>query len=506
MKLKDLILNEVCTSKSALKEYGELNVSGVTIDSREVKEGYVFFAVLGESFDGRVFIEQAFQSGASAVIYSGELLNPPSGPAIEVTDVRRAVSYAAANFFSNPSYSLKNIGITGTSGKTSTSWLISLALQKLNKKVLMGGTLGYKVIEKEEDATSNLQELANTTIEPVAVQRYLNDAKEKEAEFSVFEVTSWGIVQNRMRDVAWDGAIFMNLSRDHLDLHGTMENYLAAKKDLFTRDLVESKKEDKFAVFNLDDEYVKTVAFEMKVDHPEISSITVSKHPESKADYIIKNIEADSRGISFDLQCLDCEMSISSKMVGIHNAYNISFAAITLKQMGFSADSISKAISDTPVPPGRLEPLNTDKCSVFIDYAHKPDALEKVLQFLKPLTKGRLISVVGCGGDRDKGKRPLMGKISNEIADISIFTSDNPRTENPKQIINEIVAGVELNQRDNLTILPDRREAIFHAINMAKEDDVILIAGKGHEPYQEINGVKHDFNDLLIAKEALGIS
>lgn len=506
MKLKDLIFKELCTSENILEGSEEIEVKGVTSDSRKIKEGFVFFAVLGASFDGKVFVKQAFEAGAVAVVYSGKLLNKPKGLAIQVSNVRRAISYAAANFFSNPSHSLKNIAITGTSGKTSTAWLISLALQKMNETLIMGGTLGYTVISPAEDTTSKMKELTNTTIEPVAVHRYLQKAKNENATFSVFEVTSQGIVQNRMRDVAWNAALFLNLSRDHLDLHGSMENYLAAKKDLFIRDLIESNKKDKFAVFNLDDEYVKSVVYEMKVNYPEISTVTVSKNPDSKAEYLIKNIEADTKGICFDLECSDCAMNISSPMVGIHNAYNISFAAITLKHLGFKPNAISQAISSIPVPPGRLEPITSEKCSVFIDYAHKPDALEKVLLFLKPLCKGRIISVMGCGGDRDKGKRPLMGKISSDLADISIITSDNPRTENPQSIIDEIVAGIEVNKRNNITVLPDRKEAIVHAIDIAEKGDVILIAGKGHEPYQEINGIKHDFNDLLIAKEALGIN
>jgi UDP-N-acetylmuramoyl-L-alanyl-D-glutamate--2,6-diaminopimelate ligase len=503
VKLVNLIDSAHCLSPEIIETNSDLEVTGVTSNSRDVQAGVIFFAVLGDNFDGKVFIEEAFEKGALAVVHSGELLKPVDGITIKVDDVRLAIAYAATNFYSHPSQKLKNIAITGTSGKTSTAWILSLALQRLEHSTFLGGTLGYQHLIPGEDSTSEMKELKNTTIEAVSVNSYLAEAVEQGAQCSVFEVTSQGLVHNRMRYLDWTGAIFTNISRDHLDLHGTMENYIAAKKVLFTRDLVESKQAQKFAIFNFDDEHVRSVAYEVKVKQPGIKSLSVSDNLELECDYTIKDLQADTKGIRFNLVGPDCEVVLQSPMVGRHNAYNISYAAISLLQLGFSAAQISEVIAALPIPPGRLESLVNDRCSIFVDYAHKPGALENVLTFMKPLCKGRLICVVGCGGDRDKGKRPLMGHISSELADVSVITSDNPRTEDPQAIVDEVVAGVEVNRRESLVVEVDREAAIFKAIEMAGPDDAIVIAGKGHEPYQEVHGVKHPFDDLLVAKEVL---
>ena len=233
MKLSDILAKEQCLSLDSSLDLDSIEVSNVTIDSRSVKPGSVFFAAPGAKFDGRAFIEDAFEKGAVAVVYSGEPLSNAKGAAIAVKDVRYAISYAASKLHSEPSKSLKNIAITGTSGKTSTAWILSLALMSLNQKTFMGGTLGYQLLIPGEQAYLNMKELGNTTIAPEAVHEFLDSAKKEGASHSIFEVTSQGIVQNRMRHIEWDAAIFTNLTRDHLDLHGSMENYLAAKKKLF---------------------------------------------------------------------------------------------------------------------------------------------------------------------------------------------------------------------------------------------------------------------------------
>ena len=244
MNLSDILLLEQSISLDADLDLSSVEVTGVTLDSRSVTPGSVFFAALGLNFDGRVFIDDAFKKGAAAVVYSGEPLSDAKGIAIQVEDVRFAISYAASKFYSDPSKSLRNVAITGTSGKTSTAWIMSLALMSLNQKTLMGGTLGYELLVPGEETYLSMKELGNTTIGPEELHQRLGDAKKNDAAYSVFEVTSQGIEHNRMRHVDWDGAIFTNFSRDHLDLHGSMENYLAAKKKLFVRDLVESSKEN----------------------------------------------------------------------------------------------------------------------------------------------------------------------------------------------------------------------------------------------------------------------
>ncbi len=476
-------------------------ITNITSDSREVKEGSLFFCIQGAKVDARTFINDSFAKGAAAVIHEGELLEPPQGPAIQVKDVRRALSFAAAAFHGEPSKALRNIAITGTSGKTSVAWILSHALHALGCRTFLGGTLGYTLLRDHTEPAQGIKELANTSIEPIAVHRFLADALSSGAQASVFEATSQGIVQSRMRDVAWDGAIFTNLTRDHLDLHGSMEQYEAAKRELFTSDLVNSRKPNKFAIFNFDDDAGCRIAHELKTHHPEIRVLSFSTKPGSKIDFHISDLRADARSLAFCLAGKGQEIHLSSSFIGTHNACNISCAAIALLASGYEAATITKVINNVLPVPGRLEPAHAHGHTIFIDYAHKPDALEKVLRFLRPLCEGRLISVFGCGGDRDKGKRPIMGKVAQELSDICVITSDNPRNEDPRIIIDDILAGIEDRASSRVIVEGDRRAAIGKAIEIAHPNDVILIAGKGHEPYQEIHGIKYPFHDGSVARE-----
>lgn len=490
-------------ANEALTDLLDLPITGITTDSREVTPGTLFFCVLGAKFDARVFIDDAFKNGAVAVVCDTKLLKQPSGPVLQVKDVRRALSAAASRFYGEPSKSLRNIAITGTSGKTSVAWILSHSLRALGNKTFIGGTLGFKLLKDEDDSSPKLKELSNTTMDPISVHRFLADAVRDGAQASVFEATSQGIVQSRMRDVAWDGAIFTNLSRDHLDLHGTMEKYEAAKRELFVTDLLLSPKKNKFAIFNFDDPAGRRIGCEVKVTHPEISVVSVSASPELSPDFLLTDAECGTTGLTFRLKGTGCEIAITSPLVGIHNAYNLACAGLALLKLGYSREHISETLTHTPPVPGRLEPIIRANRCVYVDYAHKPGALEKVLAFLKPICKGRLISLIGCGGDRDVGKRPIMGEISRRLADVTVVTSDNPRSEDPDEIIRQIVAGIKGLENYPLVVEADRRAAIRAAIHMATPEDVILVAGKGHEPYQEIRGVKHPFHDVQVVEEIL---
>lgn len=503
MLLSDILIPEFLVADESLINWSS-QVSHITADSRDVKPGSVFFCIKGAKFDAHAFISDAFKLGAVAVVHDGALKEKPVGLTIEVKDVRRALSYAASRFCGDPSQKMTNIAITGTSGKTSVAWILSHSFQSLGRKTFLGGTLGYKLLgEPGAGAAHGIKELTNTSMDPISIHRFLADALKNGAQASVMEATSQGIVQSRMRDVAWNGAIFTNLSRDHLDLHSTMERYEAAKRALFFDDLVSSPKGKKFAIFNFNDAAGKRIGTELRDAQKAICVITFSTFSELGVDYVLCDLKANAEGLSFSLQGKNEEIRIHSPLAGSHNAENIACAALALSQLGYSPQEITDTISKVPPVPGRLEPLHAKGIAVFIDYAHKPDALEKALSFLKPLSKGRLLSVFGCGGDRDKGKRPVMGEISSRLADVTVVTSDNPRTENPDEIIEQIVEGIPKEVRENLYIEPDRAKAIAKAIHSAKPGDIILVAGKGHEPYQEINGVKYPFHDGEVVRKIL---
>jgi UDP-N-acetylmuramoyl-L-alanyl-D-glutamate--2,6-diaminopimelate ligase len=502
--LRDLILREVCRDLKALELSGSLIVSGITSDSRQVKSGDLFFAIAGAKVDARAFINDAFDKGAVAVVSDVDgAAGTYKGPVIQATDVRRALSYAAHVFFGKPSHITTNIAITGTSGKTSVAWILSHALHFAGVRTFLGGTLGFQLLREGENPASSLKELGNTTIDPISVHRFLVDAVRDGAQASVFEATSQGVVQRRMRDVAWDVAVFTNLTRDHLDLHGTMEAYEAAKSELFTSDLVSSPKKNRVAILNCDDAAGERFAAALRAWHPEIRIITLSQRARPGIDFVLRDLDATDQGLTFVLQSAHERIPLVSRFVGTHNAYNIACAALVMFALGHSPEAISDIISKVPVVPGRLEPVSDLSPRVYVDYAHKPDALEKVLKFLKPICRGRLINVFGCGGDRDTGKRPVMGEISYRLADLTVLTSDNPRTEDPETIVKQVAAGIQYPHADRLVIEVDRRRAIMKAIQMAKPEDLIVIAGKGHEPYQEIHGVKHPFHDVQVAREAL---
>jgi UDP-N-acetylmuramoyl-L-alanyl-D-glutamate--2,6-diaminopimelate ligase len=505
MKLRDLLHEDLLDGSGCSLDRQDKTVLGISSDSRSVSEREVFFAISGAVFDAKQVVSEVLARNVAAVVYEGDA--PPNttdeAPLIKVHDVREALAYAAHSFYEKPSYQSANIAVTGTSGKTSVSWFLSHALHILKRKTFLGGTLGYAVLAEMESPAAELTELGNTSIDPISVQRLLKEAVGNGADATVFEATSQGIVQNRMRYVAWNGAVFTNLSRDHLDLHDSMEEYEEAKARLFLNDLNSSPKEHVFAVINGDDPAGARLAFRVRRDCPRIKTVVFSKEQIS-ADAIIKNVVTTQTGISLSVIVDDKEIVITSSSIGTHSAYNLSCAALVLHELGYRAEEISHALSEVPPVPGRLEYISGGKVPVYIDYAHKPDALLKILQFLKPLVSdGRLICVFGCGGDRDTGKRSIMGKIAAEYADVPVVTSDNPRTEDPEEIIKAILEGIPEDSRSNAVVEVDRRKAIEKAIAMATPGDVVLIAGKGHEPYQDIRGVKHPFHDGEVAKAYL---
>ena len=506
MKLSHLLAPPLLNAALS-QTIADIEIEEITTDSRNVVQGALFLCVRGAKLDARSFIDDALSKGAAAVVCDHPFPAQYSGPQfILVQDIREAISYAASQWYGSPSSRLRCYGITGTSGKTSVAWMLSHALALLGERTFVGGTLGYMQLDPWQPvgipAESN-----NTTMDPISVHRALKDAADAGVTTAVFEATSQGAVQKRMFDVAWDGLIYTNLSRDHLDLHTSMEEYERAKQLLFTRDISRSKKTAPWVVVNRDDAAATRAgdAFIAHCPHGVLTSFSASQPTTREGHFRIEDESSSPSGLSFTLRGVPprsagAEVTIraSSHLVGRHQIENVAAVAVALLNHGATTREIETVLPLLPSVPGRVEPVPGISRHVYIDYAHKPDALEKVLEFLKPIAKGKLICVFGCGGDRDKGKRAVMGEISTRLADFTVITSDNHRTETPEEIITQITAGVNQQNSSKYCVVSERAEAIRAALELSTSDDIVLIAGKGHEPYQEIMGVKYPFSDLTV--------
>ncbi len=453
-------------------------VSSVTNNSNGVSPFSIFTAIRGSGKDGHDFIEAAVDSGARAVIYSRDLHSFRSGiNYIRVSDPYSAYARLVECYYDFPARKLKIIGVTGTNGKTSSVYLLNSVLCAAGFKCGVITTVCYEWPGYSRPA-------ARTTPEASEIQKLFSDMLADGCSHVIMEASSHALDQNRTGTAKFAAAIFTNLTGDHLDYHKDMESYFKAKKTLFEKHL----NNDGTAVINIDDPYGQNLAGSMK----NINCVTFGK--DVNGNGVIKILGISARGTEFELKLKDFCFKISSPLIGEHNAYNISGAAILAYNLGISPDIIQSTLSQPINIPGRLEAFHTARgVSVFVDYAHSDDALMRVLESLSKLKEKRIISVFGCGGDRDRTKRPRMGAISANFADRTIITSDNPRTENPMAIIDEIKYGIP--KTANFAVVPDRREAIKQAISEAESGDIVLIAGKGHEDYQEINGIKYPFDD-----------
>jgi UDP-N-acetylmuramoyl-L-alanyl-D-glutamate--2,6-diaminopimelate ligase len=472
----------------------DMEVPGVAYDSRKVSKGDVFVAIKGEIFDGRDFIGDALGRGASAVVVEGDY--PPEDiPLITVHDGRAALACISANFYGRPSERLKMIGVTGTNGKTTTTYLIKSILEVEGGKVGLIGTINYMIGDK-------LFPAPHTTPEALEYQRLLSEMLEAGCAYAVSEVSSHALTQRRADCSMFDAAVFTNLTREHLDFHKDMESYYLAKKRLFTELL--SKKGS--AVINADDPYGGRLLSALETGG-RFSGLLLSYGIESRAALRAVNIEVSYNGLSFDMEHEGKSLGIKSALVGIPNVYNILSASGAAISMGISPEAIEEGIKNLSIVRGRFEAVEAGQdFLVVVDYAHTPDALERLIDTAKILRAGyrggceRIITVFGCGGDRDRGKRPEMGAIATSLSDFVIITDDNPRGEDPLSIIKDIEAGI---RESNFISVPDRKEAIWEAVAMASSGDIVLIAGKGHEDYQEIKGIRHPFSDRLEAERAV---
>ena len=459
----------------------DTEIGGVSYDSRRTERGDLFVAIKGFESDGHRFIPKAVEKGAAAVLCEDA---PDDGtPYVKIADCRRGLAIASRNLFGDPAARMTLIGITGTSGKTSSSYLIKHMLEsRMGAKVGLVGTNGHMI--GQEFLHSEF-----TTPESYELQKLFRRMADEGCSHVVMEVSSHSLVLERVAGVHFDVALYTNLSQDHLDFHKTMEDYAAAKKKIFSmcrRACVNA--DDAWAAYMTDGERCPVLRFSAA---------------DAAAELRAENIVLSPGGVRFDA-CYAGERSAASLgipgMFSVHNALGVMAVGLSL---GLPLADCAAALGDAKGVKGRMESVPSDgDYDILIDYSHKPDALENALKTLRPVTRGRLIVLFGCGGDRDRGKRPLMGRIAEENADLCIVTSDNPRTEDPEAIIDEIMAGIPVGSKKVLRIC-DRVEAIRGALDNARAGDVILLAGKGHEDYQIVGHEKHHMDEREIVAEYL---
>jgi UDP-N-acetylmuramoyl-L-alanyl-D-glutamate--2,6-diaminopimelate ligase len=462
----------------------KLPVENISFDSRNVTKNSMFVAVEGSKTDGHDYIENAIKAGASAVVCEIVPVNPDKKICwIKTDDSAKALGQAASNFFGNPSSSIKLVGVTGTNGKTTIATLLYKMFTSLGYKCGLFSTVCNYIIDKELPAT-------HTTPDPVQLNRIMRKMSDAGCDYAFMEVSSHSADQQRIAGLKFAGAIFTNLTHDHLDYHGTFDKYLAAKKSWF-----DSLPENAFALVNADDKNGKVMLQNCKARHYTFSV-------KGLADFRCKIIEQSFEGMG--LKIMDEE--VWTKFIGNFNASNLLAVSAASELLGADRKEILTILSNLTSVAGRLEVLRSPEgITGIVDYAHTPDALLNVISTINKIREGSvsLITVVGAGGDRDKTKRPKMAAISAKGSTKVILTSDNPRTENPERILDDMESGIGPEMKGKTLRICDRREAIKTAVMMAKPGDVILVAGKGHEPYQEINGVKHHFDDREELKKAL---
>jgi len=465
----------------------EREITGITYDSRRVTPGMVFVAIPGQSTDGHEYISAAVERGATAVICerNGSLF--PRATKIRVDDVREAMARAALSYYQNPSSKLKVIGVTGTNGKTTITFMVKSILEAAGIKTGLMGTVQYEIGDRVIPAH-------RTTPESLEVQQMMSQMLRAECQACVMEVSSHALDQKRVFGIDFDVAIFTNLTRDHLDYHDTMDNYFAAKKKLFTS-LGQGIKKGA-AVVNIDDNFGARLAEQTKVDF----TFGFQKAARLRAT----KLELGKDASRFVVETPERKFACRLPLIGRHNVYNALAAVGAGIALDIPVVKLQAALNAIPPVPGRLEMIVLGQSfGVFVDYAHTDDALKNVLKTLREITKGRLLVAFGCGGSRDTGKRARMGRAAAELADFTIITSDNPRNETPQKIALQIEEGYRSVRAEAYSVELDRRRAIQAIISKAEPGDAVLIAGKGHETYQEFEGTVVPFDDRAHAREAL---
>ena len=476
-------------------------IKGIAYDSRLVEDGFLFVAVRGFSVDGHDYIKDAVSRGAVAVVAedaveitkAGQIPVQDRTAFIQVSESREALALISAAFYKHPSRRLSLTGITGTNGKTTTSFIVKSIINAGGDNAGLLGTINYMTGERTEKAR-------NTTPESLDLQRYLNEMVYNGIKYAVLEVSSHALSLKRINGCSFKVAAFTNFSQDHLDFHGTMEEYFRAKRRLF-----DYLGPEGVVVLNRDDPMIRPLAHELNCN---VITCGIEKGATLRAENIAEQSAqrtgrgpAVPSGLSFDVRTSKSRFRVESGFIGLFNVYNILVSIGIAHALGYSEDVIQRGVRDAGVVEGRFESIDEGQDFLcIVDYAHTEDALKKLIQTARRVTKGKVITVFGCGGDRDRTKRPLMGAVASGLSDTVVVTSDNPRSEGPADIIKDIVQGIK---KKNFTLRTEREEAIMEAVSIAGEGDTVLVAGKGHEDYQEMGGARHHFSDKEVLRKAI---
>ncbi|MGN1329217.1 MAG: UDP-N-acetylmuramoyl-L-alanyl-D-glutamate--2,6-diaminopimelate ligase [Eubacterium sp.] len=472
-------LSQILNGIDVKNSFDDREVTDVTQDSRLVREGSLFVCVKGAAFDGHSVAKEMMEKGASAVVVERDL---GVDGQILVENSREVYSPICANFFSNPADKLKLIGLTGTNGKTTTTFLIKQILENSGKKVGLIGTVQNMICDEIYPAKY-------TTPDPYELQKLFSMMVDAGCEYCVMEVSSQALAQGRVSGIRFALGAFTNLTQDHLDYHKTWENYFNAKRRLF--------ESCDIAVTNADDEHGLKIVEGLKFDKLVTYAVNIND-----ADYVAKNVQFKSNGVEYELVG-DTIGRCNCPIPGRFSVYNSLCACTCALALGIDFDTVLDSISKSNGVKGRIEVVPTQRdFTIIIDYAHSPDGLENIITSLKEIAKGRVVTLFGCGGDRDKTKRPKMGKIAAELSDFCVVTSDNPRSENPSEIIKDILVGME-GINTPYEVVENRKEAIAFAIKNAKKDDIVLLAGKGHETYQILPTGTIHFDEREVVAEIL---
>jgi UDP-N-acetylmuramoyl-L-alanyl-D-glutamate--2,6-diaminopimelate ligase len=490
-KVAPVTLGEVARAVGGSLTGGDsaAHVYDVTHDSRQARAGWLFVAIRGEKADGNRFAADVSRQGALGVVSESERPDGFEGAWIRVGDARRALALAAAEVHRHPSRELKLIGVTGTNGKTTTAYLVAAVVEASGENVALISTVEYRVAGERQPAL-------HTTPEASDLQRILRRAVESGCRIAVMESSSQALDLCRCDGLRYEVAAFTNLTRDHLDYHGTMDSYFDAKRRLFDGRLGEPPR---VSVVNADDEYGQRLSQELSSAGRRVLRFAI----DADAEVTARGVEFSMSGTRMRLRTPEGEREVTSPLVGRPHIYNILTAAACAHAVGIGLDATALALKTCGGAPGRFERVaHSGDFAVVVDYAHTDDALRNVLRTARDVTRGRVITVFGCGGDRDRTKRAPMGEVAASLSDVTIATSDNPRTEDPEAILRDVEMGLRATGKPYLKIV-DRREAIRRAIEEARAGDLVLIAGKGHEDYQIIGTEKRHFDDREVALEAL---
>ncbi|OZU90410.1 UDP-N-acetylmuramoyl-L-alanyl-D-glutamate--2,6-diaminopimelate ligase [Virgibacillus indicus] len=486
MKLSELFSYiPIYQTNSAIKH---IEITSIEMDSQKVKEGSLFVCIPGFTVDGHDYVDEAIANGARAIVAQKEVKS--AVPVVTVTDSSRTLAILADRFYNHPSSKLPLIGVTGTNGKTTVTYLLEEIYNHFQKKTGVIGTIQMKIDNKTYP-------VSNTTPDALSLQKSFQLMVNEGVEQAIMEVSSHALDLGRVYGCDFDIAVFTNLSQDHLDFHKNIDDYLRAKSLLFAQlgNTYDDSKQ-KFAIINADD-------LSSDLIKKSTAQHIVTYGCRSEAQIMAEEINIDADGTAFKLITPVGELQISSKLIGMFNVYNMLAASAAAIAGKVPLKIIKTALENINGISGRFESIaENESFAVIVDYAHTPDSLKNVLKTIKEFARRKVYVVVGCGGDRDRSKRPLMAAIALRYSDHAIFTSDNPRTEDPEAILQDMTNGLE-DFTNKYEVISDRKSAIYQAVNYAEEDDVILIAGKGHETYQQIGHVKYDFDDRVIAKEAI---